>query len=209
MTIKKKIEKFLNYIWACKLPILFQSFKAFIITMTIFSLMINYIESQYTAEYIANVFWYQHIAQVSSITLIPNLKNTEIFHTAYIAIAYWCDSEVAYNFIQRLKNREKEARIVHKDDDWWPVEINTHNDGLIDVGPFTTKFPDSYFEKAIDDQDIEEIESYLNDEMKEQLYALFDGEVATDKELEDLLFKNAIENKANITLRHHQKAFMA
>lgn len=196
---------------ACILPRLFKSFKASILTMPIFSLMINYIESQYTAEYIANVFWYQNIAQVSSITLIPNLKNTEIFNTAYITIAYWCDSEVAYNFIQRLKDQEKEARIVHNDDDWWPVEINTHNDGLMDVGPFTTKFPASYYEKVIEDQEykMEENENYLDDEMKEQLYALFDGEIPTDEEIEDLVFQYAMENKGNITLRAHQKAFLA
>jgi hypothetical protein len=107
--------------------------------------MINCVESQYTQEYIANVFWRQHIAKVSSITLIPYLKNCEICSIAYINIDQWCDSEAAYNFIQRLKDPSRETRIVHNDDDWWPVQINTHNNGEIYVGAYTLAFPSSYF----------------------------------------------------------------
>ena len=52
--------------------------------MSIKSLMIANVESQHTAEYIANVFWNQNIAQVNSITLIPYLKETEIhYHKKY------------------------------------------------------------------------------------------------------------------------------
>lgn len=114
-------------------------------TMSVKSVMINCVESQYTQEYIANVFWRQHIAKVSSITLIPYLKNGEIYSIAYIAIDQWCDSEAAYNFIQRLKDPSREARIVHYDDEWWPVEINTHNNGDIYVGAYTLAFMSDYF----------------------------------------------------------------
>lgn len=112
--------------------------------------MINCVDSQYTQEYIANVFWRQHIAKVSSITLIPYLKNGDIYTIAYIAIDEWCDSEAAYNFIQRLKDPSKEARIVHHDDDWWPVEINTHNNGDIYVGAYTLAFTSDYFVKDVE-----------------------------------------------------------
>lgn len=120
-------------------------------TMSVKSIMINCVESQYTQEYIANVFWRQHIAKVSSITLIPYLKNSEIYSIAYIYIDEWCDSEAAYNFIQRLKDPSKEARLVHYDDVWWPVEINTHNNGDICVGAYTLAFTSDYFVKALED----------------------------------------------------------
>jgi hypothetical protein len=125
--------------------------------MSIKSLMIANVESQHTAEYIANVFWNQNIAQVSSITLIPYLKETEILQMAYIDIEYWCDSEVAYNFLQRLKVPEGEARVIHFADDWWPVQINTHNNGQLLAGVYTTTFSYSYFEmnKIFDDEKIE------------------------------------------------------
>ena len=119
-------------------------------TMSVKSVMINCVDSQYTQEYIANVFWRQHIAKVSSITLIPYLKNGDIYTIAYIAIDEWCDSEAAYNFIQRLKDPSKEARLVHHDDDWWPVEINTHNNGDIYVGAYTLAFTSDYFVKDVE-----------------------------------------------------------
>lgn len=115
--------------------------------MSIKSLMIANVDSQHTAENIANVFLNQNIAHVSSITLIPYLKETEILQMAYIDIEYWCDSEVAYNFLQRLKVPEGEARLVYADDDWWPVHINTHNNGQLLVGVYTTTFSYSYIEK--------------------------------------------------------------
>lgn len=112
------------------------------------SLMIPCVESQYTQEYIANVLWNQHIAKVSSITLIPYIKNSEIYSIAYIAIAEWCDTEAAYNFIQRLKNPDRETRLVHHSDDWWPIQLNTHNDGDIKVGSYSVAFDASYFVKS-------------------------------------------------------------
>jgi hypothetical protein len=112
--------------------------------------MITNIESQYTAEYIANVFWKQNIAKVSNITLIPYLKDCEIYSVAYITLDQWCDSEAAYNFIQRLKYHVREARIVHNDDNWWPVQVNTHNNGNLEVGSYTTWFPSSYFDREIE-----------------------------------------------------------
>lgn len=118
------------------------------------SLMIPCVESQYTQEYIANVLWSQHIAKVSSITLIPYIKNSEIYSIAYIAIAEWCDTEAAYNFITRLKNPNREARIVHHSDDWWAVHLNNHNDGNLNVGSYTVDFASDYFQRDIqcDDQ---------------------------------------------------------
>jgi hypothetical protein len=109
--------------------------------------MIANVDSQQCAKNIANVFLNQNIAQVSSITLIPYLKETEILQMAYIDIEYWCDSEVAYNFLQRLKVPEGEARLVYATDDWWPVQINTHNNGQLLAGVYTTTFSYSYIEK--------------------------------------------------------------
>lgn len=115
--------------------------------MSIKSLMITCVESQYTQPYIANVFWRQDIAKVSSITLIPYIKNSEIYNVAYISIDEWCESESAYNFIQRLKNPNQEARIVHFEDSWWPVQMNTHNNGELNVGDYTVSFESDYWVK--------------------------------------------------------------
>ena len=116
--------------------------------MSINSLMICNVESQHTAEYMANVFWNQKIARVSSITLIPYLKETKNLQMAYIEVEHWCDTEVAYNFLQRLKVPEGEARLVHLVDEWWPVRINGHYRTLQLVDIYTTVFSHSYFTKT-------------------------------------------------------------
>ena len=109
--------------------------------------MISRIGIQYTAEYIANVFWNQNIAQVSSVTLLPYLFGRSVYQTAYVSIATWCDSEVAYNLIQRLKDNTKKARIIHHIDSSWNVKINNRNSGIMLLGSYTTNFSTSYYEK--------------------------------------------------------------
>ena len=107
------------------------------------NLIINCVELQYSHYYIADVFWHKHVAQVSKVTLIPYLKNGKVFNIAYITIGQW--SELSYNFIQRLKNPNKETRFVYNDDNWWPIKINTHNNGDIVVGNYTVEFNEDYY----------------------------------------------------------------
>ena len=111
------------------------------------SLMIPCVEMQYTQEYIANVFWQQQIGKVSKVTIIPYAQNSEMYNIVYIKIEQWCDNESAYNFIKKLKNENGETRIFHHNDDWWPVQLNTHNNGDICVGTYTMTFDSSYFMK--------------------------------------------------------------
>ena len=133
--------------------------------MSINSLMISNAEGVKNSEYIANAFWSQNIAQVSSIVLLPYLKNNKLCQMAYIEIASWCDSEVAYNFIRRLKVLEGEARINHNlNEDWWAVQINTHYNGQPFTDASTVTFSQKIFTKTVD-----EVE---------------DGETLTDSEFE-------------------------
>ena len=139
--------------------------------------MISNAEGVNNSEYIANAFWSQNIAQVSSIVLLPYLKNNKLCQMAYIEIASWCDSEVAYNFIRRLKVLEGEARLNHNlNEDWWAVQINTHYDGQPFIDASTVTFSQRSFVKAV-----EEIE---------------DGETLTDSEFE---FDEATSNEASST----------
>ena len=137
--------------------------------------MISNADGVNNSEYIANAFWSQNIAQVSSIVLLPYLKNNKLCQMAYIEIASWCDSEVAYNFIRRLKVLEGEARLNHNlNEDWWAVQINTHYDGQPFIDASTVTFSQRSFVKAV-----EEVE---------------DGETLTDSEFE---FDEASSNEAS------------
>jgi hypothetical protein len=158
---------------------------------TITSLVIPCVEMCYTAEYIANVFWSQGIAQVSSITLFPYPTNTEFLQMAYINIASWCDTEVAYNFLQRLKDMNKETRLVHSSEDWWLVEVNTNNGFMFN---YSTSFPPAYFEKDT---------KHHPSELKELQDLIFDD---MDAE-EEAMYYNAYNNSQYVTLRPHQLAY--
>jgi hypothetical protein len=92
-----------------------------IMPIPIYTLVIPCVEQEYTAEYIADVFWTQHLAKVKRIVQIPYSKKGIAFYCCLITIDQWRDSETAYNFISRLKTPTKETRIVHCEDNWWAV----------------------------------------------------------------------------------------
>lgn len=111
------------------------------------SIYIPCIEKYFDAEFIADVFDKNDIAKVSKIYLEPNKSSFNIYH-AYIEIKSWYDTESAYNFIQRLHNHNREARIIYNDDDWWPVYINKNKQKFQTVKRvltiFQNKFTDLY-----------------------------------------------------------------
>ena len=126
------------------------------------SLFIPCIEAQYSAEYIANTLWNQKLAQVSAIVLVPIVISDFTYQKAYIKIARWYDSEIAYNFINRLNNQSIETRIVHRDDDWWPVEMLKTNIIFDSKYDNITTFNQEYFVKN-------EIFEEQKDETKEDI----------------------------------------
>ena len=160
---------------------------------TITSLVIPCVEILYTAEYIANVFWNQRIAQVRTVTLIPYYTHTEYVQAAYIDIECWCDTEVAYNFLQRLKDINKETRLVHSSENWWPVAVNTHNLFMLN---YSTSFPPAYYEKECFD-----IKCHYS-----ELQELQDL-ILADMDAEEAMYANAYNNSQYVTLRPHQLGF--
>jgi hypothetical protein len=89
--------------------------------MSITRVVIPSVDSRYSTGYIANVFAKLNIAKVRNITLTTTSYQC---NKAVIEIGEWADSEVAYNIIRRLKDNTKEARVVHKSDDWWVIRAN-------------------------------------------------------------------------------------
>jgi hypothetical protein len=121
--------------------------------MSSMRLVINNIDAKFSASYIVNMFWKQNIAQVSSITLMPYLTTVGLKKIAVIDIRYWCDTEVAYNFIQRLRVPEGEARLVYADDQWWPVHVYTLEYHFNKDPYYTTLFPVFYYEEDTSAED--------------------------------------------------------
>jgi len=120
--------------------------------MTLKNIMISNIKPDYNAMYIANILKTREIAQVTSITLIPEIKNGEIVNIGYIDIDTYCDTEAAYEFIENMKSG---FFILYHDmeDNPWVVQKNTHNSGGLYVGTYTTNFYYHENEKQIIDHD--------------------------------------------------------
>ena len=93
------------------------------------SVYIPHIKKDNDAEFIAYIFERNLIAQVSRVAIEYNKKTKK--YSAFVGIHSWCDTEIAYNFLHRLKNPKKEARIVYRDDEWWVVEVNKFPHKLI------------------------------------------------------------------------------
>jgi hypothetical protein len=115
--------------------------------MSIKSITIPAVEVKYTADYIAHILWSNNIAQPNLITMVPYLRDDMVYNIVYIGIEFWCDSEVAFNFIKKLQDPLKEVRLVHNSDDWWNVEINKHNSGTNYLYPYSKKFDKTFFNK--------------------------------------------------------------
>jgi hypothetical protein len=84
------------------------------------SICIPCVDNTIDTLFIAKTFSKLKIAKVDKIYIKHIYNKLSII----IDIYCWYDTEVAYNFIQRLKDQSKEARIVYKDDKWWPVYIH-------------------------------------------------------------------------------------
>lgn len=152
------------------------------------SLYIPHVEYGIDAQYIANVFYFQNLATVKRITLVPYMKpvgkfDMMCYQRAYVDIDMWHDSEAAYSFIQRVLSPEKEARLIYDIIDeacWWVVEKN--------MKPWITMWPTlakntTEFEIMDNDEAIEdilfdlELEDFFRDEEKQSI---------SEEELEEL-----------------------
>jgi hypothetical protein len=111
------------------------------------SLYIRNIEKQVNAEYIANTFSKNGLAQVRKVYIEPyKYKN---YNRAYVEIETWHETEAAYSFIKRLRNSKTETRLVHVDDDWWLVNINKNQSKFASNNRVLT-----VFSEPIDDDSI-------------------------------------------------------
>jgi hypothetical protein len=108
------------------------------------SLLIRSIGNHITHNFIANIFWQKEIAQVSSVTLIPQSPNNdgEITYVAYITFETYCETEAAYDFICRLK--EGFYNFQYEQGKFWVVEKGNHIDGEIYIEK-QTEFYDRYY----------------------------------------------------------------
>jgi hypothetical protein len=89
------------------------------------SLYIPHIFANYEKADVAKVFEDLHIGKVNHIDFVSKLgKDGKPFNAAYIHFDYWFDTVVAANFQDRVKNPNKEARLMYEDPWYWIVLEN-------------------------------------------------------------------------------------
>lgn len=94
------------------------------------SIIINFVQVGYAPTYIANCFKHAGIANILRITMIP-CNDHPGYLKVFADIAYWHDTELAYDFIHRLMNngtvrfRHTRCRTIQKQR--WNVHINKNH----------------------------------------------------------------------------------
>jgi len=156
------------------------------------SLLINNVEMGFNAQFISDILFFQGIAAVSKITLIPNFEKPG-YMQAYADIAEWQDTEAAFNFIMRLRSSKHQAKLIYYDENAWTVTINDCPEitSLPRWASLTTHFA------VLKDDLIEEEEQQMNIIEDEISNAKAAEEAALWTELETLIDEaREIESKA-------------
>ncbi len=184
--------------------------------MSINRIMIRNLEPQYNAEYIANYFWKKEIAKVSSVTILPYILNFKILGIAYIVFDSFCETEAASEFIYNMTGVAgfMMAHAEPEDDNIWLLEPNTHNEGDLCVGSFTTVFDSKFFSNEDDELFVERPincfnDSYTVDEAISYLWVLsLQWEQETDSEKKQRIAKEIYEidskTKAYLVMFHNE-----
>jgi hypothetical protein len=131
------------------------------------NIVIREMKPQVTAEYIAAILWKRKIAKVSSITLLPQIKNNIITNIAYVEIESFCASPEAEDFIYHMTADtfvfcpDETALENMEIRDLWMLQKNVHDFGSLCVGPYTTRFIDEFFHERQYEKHLCNIEAFL------------------------------------------------
>lgn len=136
--------------------------------MSINRILVTKILSGYSSDLIAKMFWYQGIAKVSTVILIPD----SFYQKADITIAAWCDTEAAYEFVKKLGSQDE---MKHGD---WIVQDNSGE---------ASCFSSAFYEALCEEVPARWSDSWSDDDRRQEeetmrAEALEAGEILEDEE---------------------------
>jgi len=95
-------------------------------TQSTMSIYIPHVFANITKEYMVNIFENWKIGKVHHVDFVDKMdKKGKMYYSAYVHFDSWFDSIVSQNFQERVKNPDKEARIVYSDPWFWVCLENT------------------------------------------------------------------------------------
>lgn len=162
------------------------------------SIYIPHVEKHFNAEYVADIFNRNGIAQVSRVYIEPYksiMKNRlNVYNRAYVEIKNWHETEAAYSFIQKLRNPRTEARIIHGDDNWWAVNINrnpakfaSNNRVLTVFSELNQSDDDSLSTLAVGNDEIDDYLKEIDDEREQWYNDVVKVDAEKTKQLRDIV----------------------
>lgn len=164
---------------------------------SIASLYIPHVFSNINERRIKSTFDFLGLCKVSHVDFVPKMGANGTYNSIYIHIECWYNNVVADNFQERVRNPDKEARIVYDDPWYWIALENTGRKFVsgdrkpcIDVGSVNqpTVYAKNQRSYAYDNADyVEEYEEtidtrYTEECMLDELEDLMDEEEARIKE---------------------------
>jgi len=93
---------------------------------TVMSLYIPHVFGNITKEMMTKTIEFQGLGKVEKIDFVEKMgKNGKIYNNAFVHFEYWYDNISSVHFQDRVKDTNKEARIVYKDPWFWVCFENT------------------------------------------------------------------------------------
>ena len=93
---------------------------------SIMSIYIPHVFSNITDDRIIRVFDSLSLGKVSRIDLVEKMsKYGTVYNAAYIHFEYWYDTVTSQSFQERVRNPDKEARLVY-DEPWYWIVLENH-----------------------------------------------------------------------------------
>jgi hypothetical protein len=93
---------------------------------TIMSVYIPHVFSNITEDRITRVFESLSLAKVKHIDFVAKMsKYGTVYNAAYIHFEYWYDTVTSQSFQERVRNPDKEARLVY-DEPWYWIVLENH-----------------------------------------------------------------------------------
>jgi hypothetical protein len=93
---------------------------------TVMSLYIPHVFGNVTKELMIKTIEFQSLGKVNKIDFVEKMgKNGNTYNSAFVHFEYWYDNISSVHFQERVKNPDKEARIVYKDPWFWVCFENT------------------------------------------------------------------------------------
>jgi hypothetical protein len=181
---------------------------------TVMSLYIPCVFGHITKDYMIKTIEFQALGKVKNIDFVEKMgKNGNTYNSAFVHFEYWYDNIASLHFQERVKNPDKEARIVYRDPLFWACFENTAKKHIpgerkerIDLSDLNDL--SKVFEFEEEKTEVVVLPQEIEDKFEREMLAEFDSDCDPDNNMCDLiLYQNKYDtystsNKKEINMEY-------